>query len=125
MDQSDLEISKTRQHQTVVDLGDPENESKFCIYSFWPNKCIVHIFFHNSTACIVNSVDPDQLASEEASWSGSTLFFIHIMTHVRIQEVLSEGVQFWWGFGVYFFFIFGGVFLVDEGREDPNTTISR
>ena len=26
--------------------------------------------------CFANSVDPDQLASEEANWSGSTLFAI-------------------------------------------------
>ena len=26
------------------------------------------------TCCIENSVDPDQVASEEASWSGATLF---------------------------------------------------
>ena len=25
-----------------------------------------------------NSVDPDQLALSEASWSGSTMFFIHM-----------------------------------------------
>ena len=31
--------------------------------------------------------------------------------HTRIQKVLSEG------------FNFNNVFLVDEGREDPNTTI--
>ena len=31
-----------------------------------------------------NSADPDQLASEEAKWSGSTLF---VMTgHIRIQQ---------------------------------------
>ena len=31
-----------------------------------------------NTACLVlaNNVDPDQLASEEANWSGSTLFDI-------------------------------------------------
>ena len=31
-----------------------------------------------STTCpvLANSVDPDQLASEEANWSGSALFFI-------------------------------------------------
>ena len=28
---------------------------------------------------LVNSVDPDQLASEEASWSGSTLFSLQDM----------------------------------------------
>ena len=32
--------------------------------------------------------------------------------HMRIQKVLSEEVQLW------------HFFLVDEGREDPNTTIS-
>ena len=37
-----------------------------------------------------------------------------ITLHVRIQKVLSEGVQF-----------FDYVFLVDKGREDPpNSTIS-
>ena len=29
--------------------------------------------------CIENSVEPDQLASDEASWSGSTPFLIHKM----------------------------------------------
>ena len=33
-------------------------------------------------------------------------------THARIQEVLSEGVQ------------LSHSFLVDEGKEDPNNTIS-
>ena len=32
------------------------------------------INYYKLTSCIENSVDPDQLASEEASWSGSTLF---------------------------------------------------
>ena len=36
--------------------------------------------------------------------------------HVCIQKLLSEGVQ-----HVFLFFVF---FLVDEGREDPNTTKS-
>ena len=38
---------------------------------------------------------------------------LHCTTHVRIQKVLSEGVQLW------------RIFLVDEGREDPNTTKNR
>ena len=36
-----------------------------------------HILINNYyefTCCTENSVDPDQLASSEASWSGSTLF---------------------------------------------------
>ena len=35
--------------------------------------------------------------------------------HARIQEVLSEGVQVWERFSFL---------LVDEGREDANTTLS-
>ena len=31
-----------------------------------------------------NSVDPDQLASEEANWSGSTLFAKE--GHMRVQQ---------------------------------------
>ena len=34
------------------------------------------------------------------------------IAHARIQKVLSEGSN------------FDNVYLVDEGREDPNTTIS-
>ena len=37
---------------------------------------ILHILinYYQFTCCIENSEDPDQLASSEASWSGSTLF---------------------------------------------------
>ena len=38
-----------------------------------------HIFNVYTTSAFKNSVDPDQLASDEASWSGSTLFFIHVI----------------------------------------------
>ena len=31
---------------------------------------------NNTCAVLANSVDPDQLASEEANWSGSALFVI-------------------------------------------------
>ena len=33
---------------------------------------------------MTNSADPDQLASEEANWSGSTLFAKAV--HVRVQQ---------------------------------------
>ena len=33
---------------------------------------------------MTNSVDPDQLASEEANWSGSTLFAN--AGHIRVQQ---------------------------------------
>ena len=36
--------------------------------------CISYFDYNELTSCIENSVDPDQLASEEASWSGSLLF---------------------------------------------------
>ena len=33
---------------------------------------------------MANSVDPDQLASEEANWSGSTLFAE--VEHIQVQQ---------------------------------------
>ena len=43
--------------------------SLFITYLIMPNKRThyAHIFFQNSTFSLENSVDPDQLASEEAS----------------------------------------------------------
>ena len=43
--------------------------------------CIVHInltllLLNMTCPVLANSIDPDQLASEEANWSGSTLFII-------------------------------------------------
>ena len=32
--------------------------------------------YYELTSCVENSVYPDQLASSETSWSGSTLFLI-------------------------------------------------
>ena len=40
------------------------------------------------TFAFKNSVDPDQMASEEAIWSGSTLFFIQFM-NLYAQITLS------------------------------------
>ena len=37
---------------------------------------------------MANSADPDQLASEEANWSGSTLFAK--AGHIRVQQVLGK-----------------------------------
>ena len=38
-----------------------------------------------NTACpvLANSVDPDQLASEEANWSGSALFVIKMRISIK------------------------------------------
>ena len=40
------------------------------------------------TLAFENTVDPDQMASEEAIWSGSTLFFIQFM-NLHEQTTLS------------------------------------
>ena len=37
------------------------------------------VLLNQDRHCLDNSVDPDQMASEEAIWSGSTLFFIQFM----------------------------------------------
>ena len=34
------------------------------------------VLLNQALPCLANSVDPDQLASEEANWSGSALFAI-------------------------------------------------
>ena len=44
---------------------------------FNPVTVLLEIYF-------LNSADPDQLASSEASWSGSTLFYIHTMINYVI-----------------------------------------
>ena len=57
-----------------------------------------------------NTFGPDQDTPQGIVASGSTLF---ATLHARIQKVLSEGIH-----------LNSDSFLVDEGREDPNTTKS-
>ena len=45
------------------------------------------------TIVFKNTVDPDQMASEEAIWSGSTLFFIQFM---NLYEQTSLSYQIGW-----------------------------
>ena len=45
------------------------------------------------TLAFKNTVDPDQMASEEAIWSGSTLFFIQFM---NLYEQTSLSYQIGW-----------------------------
>ena len=53
-------------------------------WKYWNTARMITYFkvsfnpFHLNTTCpaLANSVDPDQLASEEANWSGSALFVI-------------------------------------------------
>ena len=44
------------------------------VLSLYNSVFHILINYYELTSCIDNSVNPDQLASEEASWSGSTLF---------------------------------------------------
>ena len=39
-------------------------------------KQLTLVLLNPDISCFANSVDPDQLASEEANWSGSALFAI-------------------------------------------------
>ena len=39
-------------------------------------KELTLVLLNQHISCFANSVDPDQLASEEANWSGSALFAI-------------------------------------------------
>ena len=40
---------------------------------------LTHLLLNTTCPILANSVDPDQLASEEANWSGSALFVIKYM----------------------------------------------
>ena len=61
-------------------------------------------FLTSPIGCFANSVDPDQPASEEAGWSGSTLFFKQFMlchiiwklvdvkvTSIDLLKIASDG----------------------------------
>ena len=55
--------------------------TKFDIFLTSPQKCkscvfLTLVLLNPDIPCFANSVDPDQLASEEANWSGSALFAI-------------------------------------------------
>ena len=46
--------------------------------------CISYFDYYELTCCIENSVDPDQLASSEASSSGSTLFTREVVSCFKL-----------------------------------------
>ena len=43
-------------------------------------ECLTLVLLNPDIPCFANNVDPDQLASEEANWSGSSLFAIKYVT---------------------------------------------
>ena len=47
------------------------------IFGFRLADYLTLLLLNMTCPVLANSVDPDQLASEEASWSGSTLFVIN------------------------------------------------
>ena len=50
----------------------------YCIDpTYWDTLTLILLF--TTTPTFANSVDPDQMASEEAIWSGSTLFVIQLV----------------------------------------------
>ena len=48
----------------------------FCEYWKMCDSNLTLVLLNPDIPCFANSVDPDQLASEEANWSGSALFAI-------------------------------------------------
>ena len=54
-------------------MKNKKNISRCCLLKFLPSMHSVNPRIYPAFA---NSVDPDQLASEEANWSGSALFAI-------------------------------------------------
>ena len=55
------------------------------------NTILYFIFdnYHELICCVENSVDPDQLASSEASRSGSTLFSISLVSYSLKKRVYT------------------------------------
>ena len=50
---------------------------------------LLHNLFLDFCTLFKNSADPDWLASDEASQSGSTLIFIHIVNPVKIMKLIN------------------------------------
>ena len=55
--------------------------------------CLTLLLLITSCPVLANSVDPDQLASEEANWSGSALF---VITYVNFYQKLGSSNLIGW-----------------------------
>ena len=51
------------------------------------------VLLNTTSSVLVNSVDPDQLASEEANWSGSALF---VIKYVNLYQKLGSSNLIGW-----------------------------
>ena len=47
---------------------------------------LILLLLNTTCPVLANSVDPDQLASEEANWSGSSLFVIKLWISIKSQD---------------------------------------
>ena len=68
-------------------------KSEIFFFSFTKNL----ILLNTTTPTFANSVDPDQMASEEAIWSGSALFVMQFMNWMNTlyQEIWLVDSQQW------------------------------
>ena len=57
-------------------------------YSFWKEQNLTPDLLNPICPAFANSVDPDQLASEEANWSESTLFVIMWIFINKLDQVI-------------------------------------
>ena len=77
---------------TLVNLSsnilDTSTGSRIDLFKYWPLSCWTQI-----DPTFANSVDPDQLASEEANWSGSALFAIKYVN--PYQQTRSSNLIGW------------------------------
>ena len=62
---------------------------------------------------LANSVDPDQLASEEANWSGSALFVIKYVNFYKKTKIkLSDWLEIRSGCGILIYSAWQGLMIV-------------
>ena len=76
--------------------------------NFQPIRLLDPDYCYEFTYLMVNSADPDQLASEEANWSGSTLFAKS--GYIRVQQ--DKGITIL--NGLLYYNIHAGPFSYDE-----------
>ena len=61
------------------------------------SKRLTLLLLNTTCPVLVNSVDPDQLASDEANWSGSALF---VIKHVNFFQKPGSSNLIGWKLGV-------------------------
>ena len=73
--------NETRTHQT----GPRWSQTHTLVFrrrqseTYWRGSLLTLLLLNTTSPVLANSIDPDQLASKEANWSGSALFSIKCM----------------------------------------------